>query len=246
MKNYIYTITICPLLIIYLLLVPARTFAEAPSSPEELKNRLVKAINEQNAKQLKSLFNWDGVDDQMKQLSDRVVKSIMDGKVKNAELMPLPDDFNYEFLKNGIKYTPNIELLGIIKISYEKRGNEILGDSKIAYGIKEGKYYLPNTITEKTGYEGPPDKTINVNVIGTTAPDPVLFEGYCIYNVSGVEKKKLIKGEGNISEAFWGQDVKSCSIKRSSASGSLKLIITVGGETLFESVMKETPEISYP
>ena len=61
-----------------------------------------------------------------------------------------------------------------------------------------------------------------------------------------LEKKKIINGEGNISEAFWGQDVKSCSIKRSSASGSLKLIITVGGETVFESEMKETAEISYP
>ena len=76
MKYYIYSITICPLLVIYLLLVPARTFAETPSSPEELKNRLVNAINDQNADELKSLFNWDGVDDQMKSLSERVVSSI--------------------------------------------------------------------------------------------------------------------------------------------------------------------------
>ncbi|MGI9553847.1 MAG: hypothetical protein ACR2NC_02895, partial [Thermodesulfobacteriota bacterium] len=192
------------------------------------------------------LFNWDGVDDQMKSLSERVIDSLMDGKVKSAELMPLPEKFKEGFLRNGIKYSANIKLQGVIQISYEKRGDEILGDSKIAYGEKEGKYYLPNTITTKTGYDGPADKSININVIGTSAPDPVLFEGVCIYTVSGEEKKKTVKGEGNVSDAFWGQEVKSCSIKRLSDSGSLKLVISVGGNTVFESEMKETPEITYP
>jgi len=224
----------------------AQAVAEAPSTPGDLKNRLVLAINDQNRDELTSLFNWDGVDEQMKLLSERVIESIMDGRVKSAELLPLPPDFKKEYLKNGMKYSPNIELLGIIKLSYERRGNEILGDSKIAYGIKDGKYYLPNTVVMKTGYEGPPDKTININILGTSAPDPVLFEGDCLYTVSGEEKRRKIKGEGNISEAFWGQEVKSCTVKRLSDSGSLKLIISVGGENVFESEMKETQEITYP
>ncbi|MGI9535335.1 MAG: hypothetical protein ACR2NW_10335 [Thermodesulfobacteriota bacterium] len=238
--------TIVSVIVLFILISQTTGLAQAPSTPKELMNKLVQAINDQNREELVSLFNWDGVEEQMKSIPEIVINSLMDGKVKSAELLPLPEDFKKGFLRNGIKYSPNIKLLGIIKISYENRGNEILGDSKIAYGQKNGKYYLPNTITKKTGYEGPADKTININVIGISVPDPVLFDGMCLYTVSGEEMKKIIKGEGNISEAFWGQEVKSCKIRRLSDSGSLKLIISVGSETVFESEMKETPEITYP
>lgn len=238
--------TICSLIVLILQIPPATSFADAPDTPEELKNRLVQAINSQNREELTTLFNWDGIDDQMKSVSGIVMNSLMEGKVKSAELQPLPEDFRKGFLRNGIKYSANIKLLGVIKITYEKSGNQVIGDTKIAYGEKDGKYYLPNTVTKKTGYEGPPDKTININVVGMSVPDPVLFEGYCIYTVSGEEIKRIIKGKDNISEAFWGQEVKSCSIKRLTDSGSLKLIISVGGDTLFESEMKETSEITYP
>ena len=246
MKNFFSSNSICAVFILIVGFWSSAAYAQNPTTPEELKDRLVQAINDQNREELISLFNWDGVDEQMRALSERVIDSLMEGKVKSAEFLPLPEKFKEGFVRNGVKYSANIKLVGVIKVSYEESGNQVIGDSKIAYGEKDGKYYFPSTIAKKTGYTGPPDKTININIIGTSAPDPVLFEGLCLYNVSGQEKKKKIKGEGNISEAFWGQEVKSCTIKKLSDTGSMKLVISVGGETIFESEMSETAQIIYP
>lgn len=233
------------LLLIFFLSINSVLNAQ-PTTPEELKDELAQAINTKNKEELTSLFYWEGIDDEMRKLSERNINQLIEFSPQKIELIPLPEDFKTEFVRNGIKYRPNVKLIGIIKIKYGDEGPDYITDTKIPYGVKDGIYYLPNTVTEKTGYEGPGDKTININVIGTSAPDPVLFEGFCLYNVSGVEKKKFIKGEGNLSEAFWGQGVSSCSIKRLSDSGSLKLIISVGGKTIFESEMEETPKITYP
>jgi len=236
----------------YLLLILTFCLSFSPvlnaqsTSPEQLKDALAEAMKLKDKEKISSLFNWDGVDNQMKVLSKRNIDQMAEYPAQRIELLPLPEGFKTEFIRNGTKYIPNVKLVGILRIVYGDDGPESITDASIPYGIKDGKYYLPNTVTEQTSYKGPEDKTININVLGTSAPDPVLFEGSCNYTVSGEKKKKIIKGKGNMSEAFWGQEVESCNIKRLSDSGSLKLIISVGDKTVFESEMEETAQITYP
>ena len=65
-------------------------------------------------------------------------------------------------------------------------------------------------------------------------------------NAAAFVAHPFFKGEGNITEAFWGQEVKSCNIKRVSDSGSMKLNISVDGENVFTSGMKDASEVTYP
>ena len=217
-----------------------------PTSPEQLRDELTAAMKSQDKEMISVLFNWEGVDDQMKQYSERNINQMAEYPADKIELHPLPDGFKTEFIRDGIRYTPNVKLVGVLRIVYGEDGPEAITDATIPYGVKDGKYYLPNTVSEKTSYKGPADKTINIGIVGLSDGEPVKFDGECVYRVSGEEKVKAIKGEGNITEAFWGQDVKSCNIKRVSNSGSMKLNIFVDGQNVFSSEMKDTTEITYP
>lgn len=217
-----------------------------PTTPEKLKDELTTAMKAQDKEKISALFNWEGVDPQMKEYSKRNINQMAEYPAAQIELLPLPEGFKTEFIRDGVRYTPNVKLEGIMRIVYGEDGPEGITDASIPYGAKDGKYYLPNTVSEKTSYKGPADKTINIGVVGISDEEPLKFEGQCIYIVSGEEKVKAFKGEGNITEAFWGQEVKSCKVKRTSDSGSMKLNISVEGNNIFTSGMKDTAEIVYP
>lgn len=235
------------LLIVLALCLSFSSLLNAQSeSPEQLKSKLSEAMKTKNREEIKALFYWEGVSDEMKQFADSNIEKMVEYPPAKIELLPLPDNFQTEFIRNSVKYIPNVKLVGILRIVYGEDGPESITDASIPYGIKDGKYYLPNTVTEQLNYIGPIDKTININVLGTSSPDLVLFEGSCNYTVSGQEKIKAIKGEGNSSVAFWGQEVKSCDIKRLSDTGSMKLIINVDSKTVYESEMEEKARIIYP
>ncbi len=243
MKNiYIKKLT----LLLILFLLSSTALNAQPGSPEQLKDELKAAMKAKNKDMISALFNWEGVDSQMREYSQKNIDRMAEFPAQEIELLPLPEGFKTEFIRDGIRYTPNVKLVGILRIIYGDDGPETVMDASIPYGVKDGKYYLPNTVTEKTSYKGPADKTINIGVLGTSGTGPLKFEGQCVYTVSGEEKIKIIKGEGSITEAFWGQEVKSCKIKRLSDSGAIKLNISIDGNNIFTSGMNETQEIIYP
>ena len=243
MKN-IYVKKLTLLLILFLVSTPLLN--AQPTSPEQLRDELTEAMKTQDKEKISALFNWEGVDDQMREYSNRNINQMAEYPAEKIELLPLPDGFKTEFIRDGIRYTPNVKLVGVLRIIYGDDGPEAITDASIPFGIKDGKYYLPNTVTEKTDYKGPADKTINISILGTMAPEAVKFEGQCVYLVSGEEKTKTVKGEGNITEAFWGQEVKSCNIKRLSDEGSMKLTVRVDDKVVYNSEMSDKPEITYP
>jgi hypothetical protein len=73
-------------------------------------------------------------------------------------------------------------------------------------------------------------------IMGLSAPEPVTFTGTCVYLQGGKEMTEDISGDkGNISKAFWGDCVKSCTVKKTSTNGWFRLTITEDNQTVFRS-----------
>jgi len=121
---------------------------------------------------------------------------------------------------------------GLIDVESTVEGNSV----QMPYGSKGGAFYIAGTIEEKTGAPSVKEKSINVIVMGLSAPEPVTFTGSCTYLQGGKEMTEDISGDkGNVSKAFWGDAVTSCTVKKTSAGGWFRLIITEDNQTVFKS-----------
>jgi len=133
-------------LILFLFFAPA--IKAQPTSPEQLKDELEVAMKAKDKDKISALFYWVGVGNMMKESSKRNIDQMAEYPAQKIELLPLPDDFQTEFIRGGLKYIPNIKLVGMLKIIYGDDGPPTFADANIPYGIKDGKYYLPNTIVQ--------------------------------------------------------------------------------------------------
>lgn len=86
-------------------------------------------------------------------------------------------------------------------------------------------------------------KSMNVVVMGLTAPQPIEFTGHCVYLVAGQEVRVELDGKGNISKAFRGDSIKHCEVQKTSDGGWVRLMITVDGQQAFKSPKVQSNEV---
>jgi hypothetical protein len=212
----------------------------APTSAEQLLQQFKEAVKAKDKYAILKLVNWQGVTNEMKvQLQDEYA-SIFQMEVKDIELTSLPADFKSEYLVNGVRYHHNVDIIGYIKVEPVKAKNS-LGGTSFPYGKKDNVFYLSGTITEKVYEPKTKEKCLSVTVIGNTFPKPVSFTGTYVYMKGGKEiKDDISSDQGNLSNAFSGDYIKSCKVQKNSNFGSIQLIISEGGKTIFESEKMKT------
>ena len=121
MKNiYIKKLT----LLLILFLLSSTALNAQPGSPEQLKDELKAAMKAKNKDMISALFNWEGVDSQMREYSQKNIDRMAEFPAQEIELLPLPEGFKTEFIRDGIRYTPNVKLVGILRIIYGDDGPE--------------------------------------------------------------------------------------------------------------------------
>ena len=55
--------------------------------------------------------------------------------------------------------------------------------------------------------------------------------------------RKELNGEGNLNKTFRGDSIKHCEVRKTSAGGSIQLIVSVDGKIVFESAEVESEEL---
>ena len=155
-----------------------------------------------------------------------------DAGIKSVTLQPLPAGMQLTNEANGVRNAPNVAVAGLIDVESTVEGNS----AQMPHGSKDKAFYIAGTIEEKIGVPSVKEKSINVMVMGLSAPDPVTFTGTCVYLQGGKEMTEDISGdEGNPSKAFWGDGVKFCTVKKTSTNGWFRLTITEDNQTVFRS-----------
>ena len=220
-----------------------------PTSERELAARLKAAVEAADTNAMIALFNWQGVPDYPKspgmKLFARLLEHKKDGMDVHVWSRPVPDDYETESMMNGIRYRPNVTLLGLIRADV----SGYLGGTNTGYGIdllygkKDDAYYLASYSEEKLYESTANEKTFGVWVEGVISSDPVIFTGLCTYVQNKMEIRKAIRGKGFIHEMFSGDELKSCTIQKiSDDKGSIRLVLYENGKKFFESPQVQTKD----
>ena len=70
------------------------------------------------------------------------------------------------------------------------------------------------------------------------------FEGHMIYtqNEKPIRDKIEDMGSGNLTRVVRGEDITYLEVRRTSKTGSIKVIISIDGKTLFETDYMDTDQ----
>ena len=118
---------------------------DAPASPDELAKRLEQALKAKNQGAALELFCWDGVSKDMKDKQEAPMHILFDEmgqglELSSVKLGPLPPDFPVEQVLNGVKYRPNLPVLGVIHVMLAEDVNPT--EFIFVYGKKDDTFYL--------------------------------------------------------------------------------------------------------
>jgi hypothetical protein len=204
---------------------------DTPTSAEQLRAEVESALKAKDTNAFTALFNWQGVSEDMKSETKDENADIFSHDIAAVKLSALSADFQPTNELNGVRYKPNIAIVGMIDLEYTEKGNAV----NMPYGKTGDAFYLSSTVEEKIATPTTKEKSLNVEVMGITSPVPVAFTGSYVYAKAGKEIAADINGSGNRSEAFWGDYIKSCKIQITSDKGWIKLIISEDGKKIFES-----------
>jgi hypothetical protein len=206
----------------------------APATANELLNRFESAVKAKDLDAVLGLMIWEGVSEDMKNMQKQIIGTELSNEVESVKFGPLPANFRLEYERNGIRYTPNVTVVGVIEIQYAQKGNS----AKMPYGKKNDAYYLSNVVEEKIYQPAMKEISLNVSVAGTVLPKPVAFEGFYVYLKGGKEIKERIldtSHAGNYCQVFWGDHMKTCIVWKTSLDGKIQLLINENGKVVFDS-----------
>jgi len=191
---------------------------DAPTSAEQLRSELESAFKNKDANAIISLFDWDGVDNEMKQMmSGMIAGNAMRNatNITSVTLSPLPTNFQLtvsSFLPDwqgdhGMRGKYNIPVIGMIRMNYSGKGQNV----ELPYGKKGNAFY----IAEQIAYQVP-GKALNVRV--DNIPRSLTYTGYWVYAKEGKEISVIINDHTNEFRQGWGDYVKYCYVRRTSTN----------------------------
>lgn len=214
----------------------------APTSAEQLRSEFEAALKAKDTNAVLALVNWKGVSPQMKpDIIDQMTEMVMP-KAVSVNLLPLPADYQPTNEMDGVRYYPNVHVLGQINVETTEKGNA----SQIPYGESDGGFYIAGVVQETFDAHAKKSKSLGVAIMCFSHNEPEITT--CSYNyvANGKEKTDGFQCTNGWSRAFWGDHIKSCKVTRISGTGSFQLLLNENGKTVFDSGMVETNDlISY-
>lgn len=221
-------------------------FADSQIKDQFLQN-IRAAVENKDEHAFWNLFNLEGVVADMKAVIEKHVwKSLKSAELLDVSYEPLPEDFRAEYVVDGIRYHPNLKVLGWVKFKYKRTKQKTKqGDSttSVLYGQKGNRLLFVGTVKEKLAGDFPPSKQIQVIIIGAGHP-PVTFEGTMIYlqGEKPVRDKLKDLGSGNLTRIVRGEAITFLEVRRTSPQGTLKVIIMEDEDTIFETEFLDTDQ----
>ncbi len=178
---------------------------------------------------LKKLFHLDGVDAETMATYDKLIigRMLADFDAPTVAFEPLPSDFDPVYVRDGYEFRPNLPLSGFAVLN---------GRTRIAYGERDGRFYFTGTTKTAVNPGGPPDRMLQMMVLGIGAP-PVRYSGHCAVMQSNGRLKRMTledSGVGNTTAIIMAQHIESCELTKQSPQGTLKLRLQEGEAVSFE------------
>ncbi len=125
---------------------------DAPASPDELAKQLEQALQTKNQRAALALVCWDGVSPDMKTQQEAPFHTVFDEigqgqQLSSVKAGPLTPDTPLESVLNGVKYRPNLKILGTIHVTLDEDTNPT--EFVFCYGKKDNGYWLVALVEAK-------------------------------------------------------------------------------------------------
>jgi hypothetical protein len=209
-----------------------------PTSAEQLRSEVESALKSKNTKALMTLYNWDGVPEEVKEMIIGVeIKAMLKADIASVALAPvsanvqamLGNGGNGWQGDNGRRVKFSVDLLGELDVS-------IPNEDKIPlpYGKKDGFFYIAAPIPYLAH-----GQSLWVRVL--RYPTSLTYTGSWVYVEDGHEITVNVSERTNQFRQGWGDYIKSCTIQRTSTNSlpprgnSFHFEISEGGKNVFKS-----------
>jgi hypothetical protein len=212
---------------------------DAPASAEQLRSEIETAVKSQNTNTIVALVNWQGVATQMKSDAVGQIAEMVQPNIVGVKLLPLPADYQPTNEMDGVRYFPNVHVLGLINFESKEKRN----DSQIPYGESPGGFYIAGVVQETFDPHATKSKSLGVAIMCFPDKEPEIINCSYKYVANGKEKADGFPCTNGLSRGFWGDYIKSCKVRRLSGSGSFQLLINENGKPVFDSDMVETNDV---
>ncbi len=134
--------------------------APPPTSAEQLRSEFEAAMKANDTNAVLSLVNWKGVSAEMK--SEMAEEMDNTSGLVSVKLLPLPADYQLTNELNGVRYFPNIHVVGFLGVNYTNQ--DITG--QIPYGESGGAFYIAGTVQETFDAHAKKSISLGVSVMG--------------------------------------------------------------------------------
>jgi len=229
-------------------------FASPPTSVEQLRSEFEAALQTKNTNAILALFNWEGVTNSTNSYPNVVARKMSQFLLHYptnelhvfARLRLLPNDFETEGIINGMRYRPNVSVVGMMEgsLGVTLDGTNFSWGSLIPYGAKNGQFYFAGTTAEKIYEPKTRDRILVVTVSsGVISDDAPTFTGTCTYVQNGAEIKRDIRGKGAAHKTFYGDYVKACTLKKTDG-GNRPLDLEINEGIVKDQTMVQTTVFS--
>jgi hypothetical protein len=210
---------------------------EPPTSAKQLRRELEAAIKSHDTNAVLALVNWKGVVPDMKTEAAEEMGELAGSATTGVKLLPLPADYHPTNELNGVRYFPNVNVVGLIDVESPQEGNS----TQLPYGESGGAFYLASILQETFDPHAKKEVSLGISISGRFPKgNPGVFKCAYVYLAGGEEKDDDFECTNNISTGFWGDAIKSCTVVRASGLGSYQVKITADGQSVFDSGMVET------
>lgn len=215
----------------------------APTSAEQLRSEFEMALKTKDTNAIASLFDWQDVPDDLKVMTTGAAAEMVKHEISGVKLLPLPASYHPTNEMNGVRYFPNVNVIGMIDVEFAQKGQWM----QLPYGESAGAFYMAGT--EKETFDANEKKSTPLAVMVTglfSKENPGILTCSYVYVSAGNERTSSFQFTNNWNNSFFGDYIKSCKVTKISGSGSYELEIHEGTNTVFDSDMVETNDsISY-
>jgi hypothetical protein len=219
-------------------LVSPSAFAKGgPTSAEQLRSELESALKAKDTNAVISLFNWEGVPEEDKEMTiGMCVEAMLKTNIASVALSPLSTNFQAMMSNerngwqgdNGWRVKFSVTVLGELDVC------TLNGDKEpLEYGEKDKFFYIAAPIAYQA-----PGKSLYVRVL--RYPLSLTYTGSWVYVKDGREITVNISDRTNQFRQGWGDYIKSCAIRRTSTNtpgygNDFYFEISEGGTNIFKS-----------
>ena len=160
-----------------------------------------------------------------------------------VRLLPLPPDYESEMLRDGVRYGPNVILMGELSgsLGWLDQGTNRVWGVQLPYGKNRKGFYLAGTVGTRVYSPKIKDKALVISLATSNYLGSMTFTGAVTYVQNGREIKKYLNVRR--PNVFWGEYVKSCVVQKTSDDkGVIQLTIEEDRKKVFESQQVATKE----